>query len=71
MVRALHAAGVEVILDVVYNHTGKAATTDRRWPSAASTTAPTTDCAATIRAGAWTSPAPGTRSTSGIPTRCS
>jgi glycogen operon protein len=30
MVRALHAAGIEVILDVVYNHTGERATTGRR-----------------------------------------
>ena len=39
MVRALHAAGIEVILDVVYNHTAKAISSARRSPSAASTTA--------------------------------
>ncbi len=29
MVRSLHAAGIEVILDVVYNHTAEAAATGR------------------------------------------
>ena len=47
MVRALHAAGIEVILDVVYNHTAEG---NHLGPdalaSAASTTPPTTGCVA-------------------------
>ncbi len=45
MVRSLHQAGIEVILDVVYNHTAEGARAtiwDPRCPSAASTTPPTT-----------------------------
>jgi glycogen operon protein len=38
MVRALHAAGLEVILDVVYNHTAEGNTSVRRSRFAASTT---------------------------------
>ena len=30
MVKTLHAAGIEVILDVVYNHTGEATTSGPR-----------------------------------------
>ena len=43
MVKALHAAGIEVILDVVYNHTaeGNHLGPDAE-PSRASTTRPTT-----------------------------
>ena len=51
MVRALHAAGIEVILDVVYNHTAEG---DETGPdavaSAASTTAATTGCSRRPRA---------------------
>jgi isoamylase len=47
MVKALHAAGIEVILDVVYNH-------------AASTTAPTTGWRRATRGCTWTSPGPAT-----------
>ena len=42
MVKALHAAGIEVILDVVYNHTAEGNHPARRSRSAASTTRPTT-----------------------------
>jgi glycogen operon protein len=35
MVKALHRAGIEVILDVVFNHTPRAITTGRRFASAA------------------------------------
>ena len=43
MVKALHRAGIEVLLDVVYNHTGEGdAHGARRSPGAASTTPPTT-----------------------------
>jgi isoamylase len=42
MVRSLHEAGIEVILDVVYNHTARATTTGPRCASAGSTTRPTT-----------------------------
>ena len=42
MVKKLHAAGLEVILDVVYNHTGRAIAWDRLFASAASTTPPIT-----------------------------
>ena len=38
----LHAAGIEVILDVVYNHTCEAANSDPRCPGAGSTTPATT-----------------------------
>ena len=42
LVKALHRAGIEVILDVVYNHTAEAARTARRSASAASPTTTTT-----------------------------
>ena len=38
MVKALHEAGIEVILDVVYNHTAEAGPRGRRTASGASTT---------------------------------
>ena len=38
MVKAFHEAGIEVILDVVYNHTAEAGPLGRRSRSAASTT---------------------------------
>ena len=64
MVRALHRAGIEVILDVVYNHTAEG---DRAGPdaraSAASTTASTTVSRRTTRATTSTTPAAATRST--------
>ena len=61
MVAALHAAGIEVILDVVYNHTAEG---NQHGPdavaSAASTTPPTT-ASPTTSATTWTSPAAATR----------
>ena len=61
MVRALHEAGIEVILDVVYNHTAEG---NHLGPdavaSAASTTRPTTGWSTTTAATTWTSPAPAT-----------
>ena len=44
MVRALHAAGLEVILDVVFNHTAEGTVAGRRCASAGSITRPTTGC---------------------------
>lgn len=69
MVRALHAAGIEVILDVVYNHTAEGASSARPSPCAASTTAATT-VSSTTRAATPTTPAAATPSTSSSP-RCS
>ena len=57
MVRTLHAAGLEVILDVVYNHTAEG---DHRGPtfsSGASTTRRITACNPAGRRGTRTSPA--------------
>ena len=42
MVKALHRAGIEVILDVVFNHTGEGDERDRPTRFAASTTGPST-----------------------------
>jgi isoamylase len=61
MVKALHRAGIEVILDVVFNHTAEGNETGPRSVSAASTTTllhPRTDRPATR-----TTPAAATRST--------
>ena len=61
MVRALHAAGIEVILDVVYNHTAEG---NHLGPTLslprASTTPPTTGWSRTTPATTWTTPAPAT-----------
>ena len=59
MVRALHAAGLEVILDVVYNHTCEGGPAARACPGAASTTPPTTG--STRTAATSTPPAAATR----------
>ena len=61
LVKALHRAGIEVILDVVYNHTaeGQPRRTDAV-ASAASTTKRTTSSRPTARA-TRTTPAPATR----------
>ncbi len=65
MVKLLHAAGLEVILDVVYNHTAEGGPDGRTSASAAwarcSTTAPT------ATAGTWTPPAAATRLNFGEP----
>jgi glycogen operon protein len=42
MVNQFHAAGIELILDVVYNHTAEATSLGRRFRSRASTTRTTT-----------------------------
>jgi len=60
MVKALHAAGIEVILDVVYNHTAEALTTP-----------PTTSSPPETRRPTWTTPAAATASTCATRTRCS
>ena len=70
-VKRLHDAGIEVILDVVYNHTAEG---NQHRPdavaSAASTTPPTTACAPTTALLRRLSPAPATRSTSTIRACC-
>ena len=60
-VRRLHAAGIEVILDVVYNHTAEGSELGPTCRSAASTMPATTASSPTIRAIASTTPAPATR----------
>ena len=64
MVKALHAAGIEVILDVVYNHTAEgnhlgpdAEPQGHRQPR------PTTGSSTISRSSTWTTPAPATAST--------
>ncbi len=61
MVRALHAAGIEVILDVVYNHTAEGNQLGPTLSLRGSTTPPTTACRRRSRATTWTSPAAATR----------
>ena len=60
MVRRLHEAGIEVILDVVYNHTAEGNQMGPTLSSAASTT-PATTSWPTIRATISTPPAAATR----------
>ena len=67
MVKALHAAGIEVILDVVYNHTceGNHMGPMLRWKGVCNSTYYRLvhgQSAATT----WTTPAPATRSTCAI-----
>ncbi len=71
MVRSFHDAGIEVILDVVYNHTAEGNHLARRSTSAVSTMPPTTGCSMTTSASTRTSPAPAIVSTPGIRTPCS
>ena len=61
MTDALHRAGLEVILDVVFNHTAEAGPTARRCASAASTTWPTTGSSPATPATTTTRPAAATR----------
>ena len=63
MVDALHRAGLEVVLDVVFNHSAEAARTVPRCASAASTTRRTTGSRPATRATTTTRPAAATRST--------
>jgi isoamylase len=62
MVKALHSAGIEVILDVVYNHTAEG---NHLGP-----TPRTTGWCTTIRVTTWTTPAAATRSTCSIRAYC-
>ena len=63
MVAALHRPGLEVILDVVFNHTAEGDRPARRCASAASTTRPTTAPIPTTPAPTSTPPAAATPST--------
>jgi isoamylase len=63
MVKALHAAGIEVILDVVYNHTAESGADGPTLSFPASTTPPTTGWTTTTRLAIWTTPAAATAST--------
>jgi hypothetical protein len=60
MVKAMHDAGIEVILDVVYNHTAEGTTWARRCRSRASTTPPTTASRSPTGPATGTTPAPAT-----------
>ncbi len=72
MVKRLHAAGIEVILDVVYNHTPpRAITTAQPSASRASTTRRTTASSTTTSATTSITPGPAIRSTSATRRRCS
>jgi glycogen operon protein len=62
MVKALHEAGIAVILDVVYNHAAEGITPGRPTASGESTTRPITSPRTTPAARTGTSPAAGTRS---------
>ena len=72
MVKTLHAAGIEVILDVVYNHTAEG---NQLGPTLSlprhRQRRPTTGSTPTIRATTSTSPAAATRSTCSIRACCS
>ena len=70
MVRTLHRAGIEVILDVVYNHTAEGNHLGPTLSFAASTTRPTTGSSRATRSATSTPPAPGTASTSATTSRC-
>ena len=72
MVKALHEADIEVILDVVYNHTAEG---NQLRPDAvasgASTTPPTTGSSTTTRRTTTTPPAPATACSCATRTCCS
>ena len=63
MVKALHKAGIEVILDVVFNHTDEGNHLGPASPSRASTTAPTTSWCRGTCSITWTTRAAATPST--------
>ena len=71
MVRALHAAGLEVILDVVYNHTAEGNQLGPTLSLKGIDNASYYRLSPTIRATTWTSPAAATRSTCGARRCCS
>jgi 1,4-alpha-glucan branching enzyme len=60
-VRRLHAAGIELILDVVYNHTAEGNEFGPTLSFRGSTMRATTASSPTIRATTSTTPAPATR----------
>ena len=71
MVKALHAAGIEVILDVVYNHTAEG---NHLGPTLSFRGIDNAAYYRLVEDGphtTWTTPAPGTRRTCGTRTRCS
>ena len=57
MVKTLHSEGIEVILDVVYNHTAEGNIWDRPFHFGASITRPIIDSCPTIPATIWITPA--------------
>ena len=71
MVKALHAAGIEVILDVVYNHTAEGNHLGPTLSFKGIDNPATTGWSRTTSATTWTTPAPATASTSATRTRCS
>lgn len=71
MVRALHAEGIEVILDVVYNHTAEGDHRGRHSGSEVSTTPPIIAWSTTTPRTTWITRAPATASTCAIHTPCS
>ena len=70
MVRSLHQAGIEVILDVVYNHTAEGNHLGPMLAFKGIDRVRTTASSGRTRATTWTTPVPATRSTSATP-RCS
>ena len=60
MVEALHGAGIEVVLDVVLNHTAETDLLGRHCRCAASTTPPTIGSIRRTQAAIWTGPAAAT-----------
>ena len=63
MVQRMHEAGIEVILDVVYNHTAEGNQLGPTLSRSAASTTPATTCWPTTRATISTPPAPATPST--------
>ena len=70
MVRTLHEADIEVILDVVYNHTAEGNHMGPTLSMRGIDNAAYTDWSTTISGTTWTTPAPETASTSATRTRC-
>ena len=73
MVKALHAAGIEVILDVVYNHTaeGNHLGPDAELQGHRQPHATTGSCDDQTAVTTWTTPAPATASTCAARRACS
>ena len=70
MVQRLHEAGIEVILDVVYNHTAEGNQLGPDALASAASTTPTTTCWPTTGATTTTPPAAATTSTSATRAWC-